>query len=112
MALRKISRKDVNRIVYGDGTGTVATMPNSTTTVNTAVVANTQYLEIGMQVDIGTAAQLLAATAPATNRQITAINQTTKTITFDGAAVSLSANSLVVRQGNYNREPNGFQVYC
>lgn len=101
--------KDVNRIIYGDGTGTVASVPNSTTTLNTAVVASTQYLEVGMQVDIGTAAQLLAATAPATNRQITAINTSTKTITFDGAAVSLSANSLVVRQGNYNREPNGFK---
>lgn len=101
--------KDVNRIIYGDGTGAVASVPASTTTVNTAVVTNTQYLEIGMQVDIGTAAQLLAATAPATNRQITAINQSTKTITFDGAAVSLSANSIVVRTGNYNREPNGFK---
>jgi hypothetical protein len=102
-------QKDVNRIVYGDGTGAVANIPASTTTVNTAVVTNTQYLEIGMQVDIGTAAQLLAATPVAANRQITAINQTTKTITFDGAAVSLLANSIVVRYGNYNREPNGFK---
>lgn len=99
--------KDTNRVFYGDATGTVATVPASTTTVNTAIVASTQYLQLGEQVDIGTAAQLLAATAPATNRQITAINTSTNTITFDGAAVSLSANSLVVRQGNYLNEPNG-----
>lgn len=101
--------KDSNRIVYGDGTGRVAFVANSTTTVNTAVVDTVQYLEIGMQVDIGTAAQLLAATAPATNRQITAINEATLTITFDGAAVSLSASSIVVRTGNYLREPNGLK---
>lgn len=97
--------KDTSRIWYGDGTGTVAKVPASTATVNTCVVSSAQYLQLGMQVDIGTAAQLLAATAPATNRQITAISGTT--VTFDGAAVSLSATSLIVRTGNYLREPNG-----
>lgn len=101
--------KDSNRIVYQDGTGLLANVPNATVTLNTAVVDTIQYLEIGFQVDIGTTAQLTGATAPATNRQITAINEVTNTITFDGAAVSLTANSIVVRTGNYNREPNGFK---
>lgn len=101
--------KDSNRIVYGDASGKLAAVPDATTTLNTAVVDTVQYLEVGFQVDIGTAAQLTGATAPATNRQITAINDTTNTITFDGAAVSLSANSIVVRTGNYNREPNGLR---
>jgi len=107
--LKEDLAKDTNRIVYGDSTGTIATVPNSTTTVNTCVVANGQLVEVGQQVDIGTAAQLAGATAPATNRQITAYNASTKTVTFDGSAVSLSANSLIVRTGNYLREPNGFK---
>lgn len=100
-------QKDTSRVFYGDGTGTVAAVPNSTITVNTCVVTNGQYIQLGMQVDIGTAAQLLAATPAAANRQITAYNVGTNTVTFDGAAVSLSASSLIVRQGNYLREPNG-----
>lgn len=100
-------QKDTNRIFYGDGTGVIAAVPASTTTVNTCIVTNPQYLEIGMQVDIGTAAQLLAATPAAANRQITAINFSSNVVTFDGAAVSLSAVSIIVRQGNYLREPNG-----
>lgn len=98
--------KDVNRVFYGDGTGALATTTGTTTTSNTVTVTNVQYLEVGQQVDLGTAAQL-ASTPAASNRQITAINPTTKVVTFDGAAVSTSANTLIVRTGNYNREPHG-----
>lgn len=100
-------QKDVNRIVYGDGTGTLATT-GAAGPVNTITVNSVQYLEVGMQIDVGTAAQLLAATPAAANRQITAINASTKAVTFDGAAATISASSLVVRYGNYLREPNGF----
>lgn len=101
--------KDSNRIVYGDGVGTLATLTAAQAGGNTAVVDTVQYLEEGMQVDIGLAAELAGATAPATNRQITAINEDTLTITFDGAAAALSDGSLVVRYGNYGREPNGLK---
>jgi hypothetical protein len=100
--------KDSNRIVYGDGQGTLA-VSQAVAAANNAVVDTVQYLEVGFQIDIGTTAQLIAATAPATNRQITAIDDTTNTITFDGAAATITNGSLVVRTGNYAREPNGFK---
>lgn len=100
--------KDSNRIVYGDGVGTLATLTAAQAGGNTAEVDSVQYLEEGFQVDIGTDAELTAATAPATNRQITAINEATLTITFDGPAAALSDASKIVRTGNYSREPNGF----
>lgn len=102
-------QKDVNRIFYGDGTGALATSSGTTTTVNTITVTNTKYLEVGQQIDLGTAAQLLAATPAGANRQITAINKSTKVVTFDGAAISTAASTLLVRTGNYLREPNGLK---
>lgn len=101
--------KDSNYIVYGDGSGTRATLTAAQAGGNTATVDTVQYLEMGMQIDIGTGAQLLAATAPATNRQITAIDDVNNIITFDGAAAVLTNGSFVVRTGNYQREPNGFK---
>lgn len=102
-------QKDVNRIFYGDGTGALATSSGTTTTVNTITVTSTKYLEVGQQIDLGTAAQLLAATPAGANRQITAINKSTKVVTFDGAAISTAASTLLVRTGNYLREPNGLK---
>lgn len=99
--------KDVNRIFYGDGTGTLAVTTGGTAATNTVTVTNTQYLEVGQQIDIGTAAQLGANTPAAANRQITAINTATGVVTFDGAAATTTTGSLVVRTGNYSREPNG-----
>jgi hypothetical protein len=101
--------KDSNRIVYGDGQGTLATLTAAQAGGNTATVDTVQYLELGFQIDIGTTAQLTGATAPATNRQITAIDDVNNVITFDGAAAALTNGSLVVRTGNYAREPNGFK---
>lgn len=99
--------KDTSRVFYGDGTGTIAKIPNSTTTANTVNSPNTQYVEVGQVVDIGTAAQLLAATPIAAARTVTSVNYATGDITVDGATFSASATSLMVRTGNYLREPNG-----
>src|SRR5215471_6457973 len=88
--------KDLNRQVYGDGTGTVAT----TTAANTGsaganpFVANNavgvMYAQLGEMVDVldGTTLANATPTVKASNRQITAINTSTKTITFDGGAAS------------------------
>jgi len=102
-------QKDVNRIFYGDGSGALAISTGTTTTVNTITVTSTKYLEVGQQIDLGTAAQLLASTPAGANRQITAINKSTKVVTFDGAAISTATSTLIVRTGNYNREPNGLK---
>lgn len=104
--------KDTNRIFYGDGKGTLATIrtakiANSGTTGATVDVASTKYLELGMQVDIVAAAD---GTVRAANRQVTAISRANRTVTISGAAggeAALVIGDLIVRTGNYGREPNG-----
>jgi len=96
--------KDTNRVFYGDGLGTLATVTAATVGTNTAVVNSVRFLEVGVQIDIQTGA---TATVRVANRQVTAVNSATKTITFDGAVASLAVGDLIVRTGNFGREPNG-----
>ena len=96
--------KDSNRIFYGDGKGTIGTVDTLGTTVNTVDLKSTQYVEVGEQVDVLSSD---GVTTRASNRQITAVNTTTGVITVDGAAFSTSVGDIVVRTGNYGREPNG-----
>lgn len=99
--------KDTNRIIYGDGLGTITTTPVATGAGNTATVADTRFLEVGSQIDIVSTAGVTRVA----DRQVTAINQTTKVITFSGAAYAGGGaiGDLVVRQGNYGREPQGLR---
>lgn len=117
--------KDVNRIFYGDGTGTLATVSATNTTTLTTTVSNSQYLEVGQQVDLLSSN---GSTARATNRQITQIS--TGALNGQGAQTAPAANvvldngvsgatgtgtgnfsgvvgDILVRQGNYGREANG-----
>jgi hypothetical protein len=96
--------KDLNRMVYGDGTGTLATI--TADAANSITVASTQYLQLGEMVDIY-AADLV--TLRAANRQLTAINTTTGVCTYDGADASapVVATDIVVRTGSISREWTG-----
>lgn len=98
--------KDTNRIFYADGTGSLGAIVTGATG-NTVTVTNPQYIEKGQIVDIGTAAQLAGSTAPAVTRTITSVNYTSGVIVFDGASATIANTSIVVRTGDYLREPNG-----
>jgi hypothetical protein len=103
--------KDENRIAYADSSGLMATV--TADGVNTVTVDNVQWLEIGMRIDI-----LVKATGATTgglvNRLITAIDEDTGVVTYDGADVAVTADSTLglYREGNYlagtKREPAGF----
>jgi len=99
--------KDSNRIVYGDGTGLMASV--TADGANTVTVDNIQFLEVGQRIDLRTRSN---GAAIAVNRNITAINETTKVVTYDGADVAATANEGIYREGNYaagvKREPSGF----
>ena len=103
-------KKDQNRQVYGDGSGAVATAGTATTSTNTFLATTAMWAQLGMQIDIidGTTLGNPSPTVKASNRQITAINTSTNTITFDGAAVSTAVGDIIVRTGNVNREWAGF----
>lgn len=102
--LKRDLAKDLNFQFYGPGTGVRATV--TADAANTVTVDTVQYLEVDMMIDIY-AADL--TTVQASNRMITAINTSTKVVTYNGADVSATtgAGSVVVRTGNINREMTG-----
>lgn len=96
--------KDMNRQVYGTSVGVLGTV----TGVNTAgsiPMTNTQYMEVGMEVDVYNAAGNTLKTTAA-GATVTAVVKNTS-ITIDETPTATVAGDIVVRQGNLNRETIG-----
>lgn len=95
---------DVNRQTFGTHVGILATS-TAAYTANTISTDNTQYLEVGMYVDIYASN---GTTVRAAGRNITAITEDTSFV-VDGAAIAAGADGdIVVRNGSINRETIGF----
>lgn len=98
--------KDYNRQIYGTSVGALGVV----TGVNAAGVVpmtNTQYMEIGMEVDIyNSAGNTLKTTAAGAT--ITAVTKNVS-ITIDETPAATVAGDIVVRQGNLNRETIGLE---
>ncbi len=110
-------RRDHNRQVYGDGTGTLALLASNAVAATSLVVDDTHWLEIDMTVDILTVGTLGNVTPTSgivtgTIATITAINEGTNTITISGATVTANTGSAIVlgsythasRQNNWKKE--------
>lgn len=100
--------KDSNRIFYGDGTGTLGVCTGTSSTTSVAV-SNIKYFEVGQQVDVLSSN---GASSRVVNAQITAITAGTApagTLTLSAAVTGQVAGDIVVRTGNYGREPNGLK---
>lgn len=96
--------KDMNRQVFGTSVGALMTS-TAAYAANTITSTNTQYMEVGMVIDIYDST---GVTQRATGRNVTAVTPTT--IVFDGPAVATGASGdIVVRLGNLNRETIGLQ---
>lgn len=94
--------KDMNRQVFGTSVGALMTT-TAAYAVNTLTTTNTQYMEVGMVVDIYDST---GTTLRATARNVTAVTPTT--IVVDGAAIAAGASGdIVVRTGSLNRETIG-----
>lgn len=106
--LRDDIQKDTNRILWGDGLGVLATVDTTAAASNTVSVGTGEsalhFLDLDMQIDILSADGL---TVRASNRKITALNESTGDFTFDGATVAVTATDIIVRTGNYGLEPQG-----
>jgi hypothetical protein len=114
--------KDQNRQVFGDGTGTLAKVATANSSAAaTLALDDVKYLHIGMRVDVLLAASLGNATPTPAHTAgyvtITAINKTTKVVTFDrNLASSVTVGSAVVRSNstssaqvnNWKKEWSGF----
>ena len=100
--------KDTNRILWGNGLGVLATVDTATAGTNGASVGTTEaslgYLDLDMMVDI---LDSTGVTPRAANRKITSMNAATGDFVFDGAVATLTVGDIVVRTGNFGREPNG-----
>lgn len=93
--------KDSSRICYGDGSG-VLTGINDTATSATHAVDSTQYLEVGMIVDVLTESSGATVLLNTTITNISSLNVTFAS-SFTGATTQA-----VYRQGSRNYEPSGF----
>lgn len=95
---------DLNRQVYGDGTGTLAVVvaqPSATT----LEVDSTHYLQVGMTVDVADPSTgVKQQSGAASTIEITAINETTKVITVTGTlgtfTTNINADDVLVRSSN------------
>ncbi len=102
--------KDTNRILWGLGNGSLGSIDTAGAGVNTISLGTTadsvKYIDMDMQVDVLSSD---GSTVRASNRKVTAINFSTGDITVDGATFTVSIGDIVVRTGNYGKEPNGLQ---
>src|SRR5690606_7300729 len=103
-------KKDTNRILWGNGLGVLATVAAVASSGATTVDVGSGYedikwLDMDMRVDI------LASdgtTPKAQDVLITGINEGAGTFTIgSGTTAGLVVGDIVVRTGNYGREPNG-----
>ncbi len=98
--LVKSSAFNFGRMLFGDGSGKLATVSAVSGTVYT--VDGVQNVAEGMIVDLYS-----SGSAIATARTVTAVDRANKKITLSGATVANAANSIVVLQGSYNLEITG-----
>lgn len=96
-------RQNVNRQLYGDGTGVLTTCGAATDT-NTIPVDDTKYIFENMIIDIvnKTNGSMLAS-----QRKVVSVDRANKTVTIDGAAVTTTTSHGIVRSGAYNKEWDG-----
>jgi len=117
--IKRDAMKDVNRQLWGTSNGVIAqcgTTSSSTTVVLATSTGSTALRQLffdgGMVVDIGTVA---APTTVASARTVTAVDESAKTVTISGAAVTTSSSHFIFRAGaggasNNSGQPGDGQV--
>lgn len=104
--LKQTLAKDTNRQVYGISNGTMATIPTGSAGASTThTVDSVQYLELGMIVDV---LDSTGATPRVQEAEITAINTSTKVVTFS-ASFDSSDNDIITRWRSFGKEKTGFK---
>jgi len=105
--VQKDLAKDYNRQIYGTSVGALMTVSGANTTV-TVPTTNTQYMEVGMVVDIFNAAGDTLKTAAA-GVEVTAVTKNTSITLATAPSTATAANDIVVRHGSLNREMIGLE---
>lgn len=93
-------KRDLNREIYGDGTGTMATLTATATAATVITVDDPHFVEIGMYVDVLTAATL-GNTPPTKGNTapmlVVSTDPVALTVTLSGGTVSAAIGSVFVR---------------
>lgn len=97
--------KDANRQIYGTSVGALGVVTGANTTV-TIPMTNTQYIEIGMLVDIYTANGVTLKTQAAGVTIMSVIKNTSVTVDVAPSIATINTD-IMVRQGSLNREMIG-----
>src|SRR5580765_25347 len=97
-------RWDLNRQAYGDQTGNLTGITADGS--NTVTVTTVQYLRVGMPIDVVNS----STDAMLGSRNITAINSSTKVVTYDGTDLTTTPGTRVLcLTGNWKKEMNGLR---
>lgn len=96
-------KKDMNRQIYGDGSGSISSITGAATG-NVIPVKDARLFWIGANVDIVT----LPSTVAIANRTITGVSVQNNTVTVSGAAPTVTAGQIITRQGSLAKEITGF----
>jgi hypothetical protein len=103
-ALQKRFRKNVNRVIFGDGTGLLASMTAGATSA-TQTVDSVQYVQIGEEVDVVTRSN---GTVVSAGLKVIARNPAAKTVTFS-ASLTATTNEGIYLAGSYGIESDGLR---
>ncbi len=104
--LLKASSFNFGRMLFGDGSGTLAVV--SQVAGNVATVDSVKNLMEGMVIDFRTDDGEIIASA--SQKRIVAINRANKTVTVSGSISGVEAGSIITIQGSYNNEITGLKA--
>lgn len=102
--LRENLTKDMNRQMYGTSDGAMAVITSDGS--NNFVVDSVQYLEVGMIIDVHSSN---LSSEKLDNREITAIDESTNTVTYDGSDGTTAVDDVVTRHNSEGKETIGFK---
>lgn len=105
--LRRDLAVDMNRQIYGDGSGTIAVVAEAATSSTTVEFDSAHYVDYGMIVDILSSN---GATQKANEVEVLSVDTATNIVTFS-TAVTVVAGDIIVRASNstnsYGKELTG-----
>lgn len=102
--LLRAAKFNFGRMLYGNGSGVLATLTAAATDSDTLTVDATRNLQEGMTVDLFTTAA--DSTAAEAGLRVIGVNRTASTVTLN-TAVSLASGGVITLQGSKGRELTG-----
>lgn len=96
-------KKDMNRQIYGTGSGAISTI-TGTSTSSVIPVVDARLFQMGERIDIVT----LPSTVAVADRTITGISIANNTVTVSGANPTTANGQVITRHGSFGKEITGF----